>query len=195
MSTGLLGWASFWATYWSFSYFIPYNEKSQQIIPSEPVIKVVARNMMLSLPYSIMLWDLSPDIGSYLPHSYLIRFIMSVILMDGWFYMIHRLLHTKWFYKWHKQHHQFHIPYPLVAVYCSPIEALLCDVTAMGLGPCFLKMEGIEMCIWMILAALHSLFIHSSLNHGADHNIHHGKNLSNYGLLSIFDRMFGTYQP
>jgi len=194
MYTVLLGWFCFWMTYWLAEGLFPYDEKSQQIIPSHSVQSIVARNMFLSFPYSLALWHLTPNLDVWIPNSCIIRFILSILLMDGWFYIIHRLLHHKWFYHWHKQHHQFHIPYPLVTVYCSPIEALLCDVTSIGLGPALFKMQGVEIEIWMIAAALHSLSIHSTISHGRDHNIHHAKNLCNFGLFPIFDRIFGTYQ-
>lgn len=190
----LLGWFSFWGTYWIIESALPYDEKSQHIIPSQPVAKVVARNMMLSLPYALLLWNFTPDFTDYLVGSYLSRFLISVVIMDGWFYITHRLAHTKFFYKWHKQHHQFNIPYPLMAVYCSPLEALLCDVTAVGLPASILKMTGLELEIWMCATALHALIIHSTLVHGRDHNLHHNTNKYNFGLLSIFDRLFGTYK-
>lgn len=192
--TAVLGWFSFWATYWLVEGVLPYDERSLSIVPSQPVPQVVARNMLLSLPYAILILEITPDIGIYLPASYIIRFIISAIIMDGWFYLVHRLLHHKLFYRWHKQHHQFYVPYPLVAVYSSPLEALLCDATAMGLGPSLLKMSGLELEIWMVLAAIHSLVIHSSLVHARSHNVHHGTNTHNFGLLSLFDRLFGTYK-
>lgn len=192
--TPSIGWVTYWGTYWISESLIPYDTKSKEIIPSERVDKVVARNMILSLPYSILLWNVSPKLGEYLVDSYVTRFLVSAIIMDAWFYMMHRLMHTKYMYSWHKKHHEFYIPYPLMAVYSSPVEALFCDVTAIGLGPALLNMKGLELEIWMILAALHSLMLHSSTIDGRDHNIHHGKNLCNFGLLSIFDRLFGTYK-
>ena len=189
-----LGWVSFWTTYWVTAGLLPYDDRSLLVKPSQSVPLVVARNMLLSLPYGLILWYLCPDLSGYFPTSYIIRFFISVLIMDGWFYLIHRLLHTRYLYSWHKQHHQFNVPYPLVAVYCSSIEALLCDVTSMGLGPILLRMAGLEIVTWMVLAALHSLLLHSSWSHGRDHGVHHGTSLHNFGLLSIFDRVLGTYQ-
>lgn len=193
MHDSVIAWFTFWSVYWLTEGFFPYDERSQDIVPRSSVQRVVARNMFLSLPYGYILWDLMPDISSIMFESPILKLIICTIIMDGWFYFSHRMLHHPWFYKWHKQHHKFNIPYPLMAVYCSPVEALLCDVTAMGLGPMLLKMSGLELEIWMTFAALHSLMIHSTLSHGRDHNVHHGKNMGNFGLLSLFDRLFGTY--
>lgn len=187
-------WYTFWAVYWLLESIFPYDEKSDRIVPSASVPLTVFRNMLISLPFGIILWNIVPNISDFLPTSYITRFLFCLIVMDGWFYFAHRLLHTPKFYKWHKQHHQYNIPHPLMAVYCSPFEALLCDTTSMGLPPMLLRMTGLELQVWMIWAALHTLLIHSSLSHGKEHNIHHGKNNGNYGLLSLFDRIFGTHK-
>lgn len=194
MHPAIIGWFSFWIIYWSTAHLFPSDIRSTTIVPIKTVRRIVFRNMMLLLPYSVIFWEIMPNITPYVYDSIILRYIISAVLMDGWFYFIHRLLHQPMFYRWHKQHHQFNIPYPLVAVYCSPLEALLCDGTAIGLGPTLFKMSGLELKLWMVLMSLHALLIHSSTYHGRDHNIHHGKNLHNFGLLSLFDRIFGTYK-
>lgn len=194
MYQGVIGWFSYWAIYWLTEGLFPCDERSKNIVPEREVEKVVFRNMMLLLPYSIVFWEIMPDISEYFPESVVIRYLISAILMDGWFYGAHRMLHHRWFYRWHKQHHKFNIAYPLVAVYSSPLEAILCDGTAIGLGPTLFKMTGLELEVWMGLMAIHSLLIHSSTYYGRDHGIHHGKNMGNFGLLTIFDRIFCTYR-
>lgn len=194
MHPAIVGWFTFWMVYWLTEGLFPFDERSKNIVPANVVERVVARNMLLSFPYSLIFWELMPDISGFIPGSFIVHYIFAAILMDGWFYFTHRLLHHRWFYRWHKQHHQFNIPYPLVAVYGSIVETLLGDVTAIGLGPSLFRMTGLELEIWMTLMALHALLIHSSAHHGRDHNIHHGKNMGNFGLLPLFDRIFDTYR-
>lgn len=194
MHLAIIGWLSFWMVYWVAESLFPFDSRSKDIKTSANVQKTVFRNMVISLPYGVVLWELTPDISSYIPGTYVLHYVIAALIMDGWFYFTHRLLHTKYFYSFHKQHHEFYIPYPLVAVYSSVTEALLCDVTAIGMGPALLKMSGFELEFWMAIMAFHALLIHSSTFHGRDHNLHHGKNIYNFGLLSIFDRIFGTHQ-
>lgn len=194
IQSSITEWFCFWATYWLAEGLIPASEESKKIKPSMSVPKTVFRNMMLTLPYAIILRYLSPDISALIPGSYITRLLIATLMADGWFYMAHRLLHHRRFYRFHKQHHEYNVPYPLVTVYSSSVEAIFCDATAVGLGPSLLKMTGLELEIWMMLIAIHVLFIHSALFHGKDHNEHHGKNNSNFGLFSVFDRIFGTYK-
>ena len=185
---------SYWIVYWFFASFFPFDVRSKQIKPSEPVKQVVFRNMLISFVSGPIIWLILPDLSIYIIDSYILRFLLCVIIADGWFYMMHRLLHTPSFYKWHKQHHQFYIPYPLVALYASPVEAIFCDFMSVGLGPALLKMNAIEMQVWMISMALHSLLIHSTCSYGSDHVEHHGKVSYNFGLFPFFDWLLGTYK-
>lgn len=194
MHLAIIGWLSFWMVYWLAESLFPFDLRSKDIKTSANVQSVVFRNMLISLPFGVLLWELAPDISSYIPGTYVLHYVISALIMDGWFYFVHRSLHSNLLYRFHKQHHEFYIPYPLVAVYSSVTEALLCDVTAIGLGPALLKMSGFELEFWMAIMALHALLIHSATYHGRDHNLHHGKNVYNFGLLSIFDRIFGTYK-
>ena len=187
MITAFVGWLTFWVTYWTVQNILPYDIRSKLIIPSQNVAVVVFRNMMLSLPFSLVLWNYAPDISSYICPNYVYRFALSCIIMDVWFYCVHRLMHSRQMYWLHKQHHQFHIPYPLMAVYCSAFEALFCDVLAIGMGPTLLRMNMVEMIVWMFVMAVHSLILHSDLIHGKTHNRHHKTNRCDYGLIGIVD--------
>ena len=193
MYVAFVGWLTFWMTYWVFGGLFPFDKKALLIRPSKSVPLIVFRNMIISLPYSLILWNVIPDFSDYIWDSVVLRFIISLALLEFWFYIAHRLLHTKLLYRWHKQHHEFKTPYPLVAVYCSPVEAILCDVSSFALGPSFLKMTEYEIMVWMFLSSIHVLLLHSKLSHGRQHGMHHEKFVGNYGVFTLCDRIFGTY--
>ncbi len=185
----------YWLVYWLFEGFFPYDERSKTVIkPSENVERVVFRNMLISVVAGPVIWYTTPDLSSFFTDNYILRFLSCVIISDGWFYFVHRLMHTRKYHKWHRQHHEFHIPYPLVALYASPVEAIMCDFMSVGLGPALMRMAPYELYVWMIFMSLHSLLIHSTWSWGGDHIEHHGKANHNFGLFSLFDRIFGTYK-
>lgn len=134
-----------------------------------------------------------------------------VLLDDGWFYGLHRLIHeNKWLYKnIHKLHHKAFAPVPIEYLYVHPLEASLG-----GLGPVFgiallVAVEG-QMNAWTFLAwvglrTIHELDIHSgtrSVLHRVfplyaptrHHDLHHAKpNAGNYASsLVLWDRLLGT---
>lgn len=192
IEVGFIGWITYWIVYWVFGNIIPYDKKCDRYI-NPSLVPTVCKNMMYSLPYSLILWYFTPNLRPWLYFDNpIILYLLSVLIADFWFYFVHRLMHEK-FYIYHKKHHEYVDTKPIVAVYCSITEALLCDVTSFGLGPSLFKFTSWEMFIWMIFASLHSLLLHSSFNYSRDHVTHHGKLYINYGLFCFADKLFGTY--
>lgn len=189
-----LGLLSYFIVYWILKDHLPYDPASKNIKPSQPVEYVVMRNMIIFFITGPIIWYMFPDCSEYFPSSAFLRFLLCIIFADISFYFTHRLMHTKFFYRWHKQHHQFNIAYPIVALYASPVEAIICDALSVGLGPALLKLTVLELQAWMIFMAVHSLILHSSLNYGGDHVVHHKKFGYNYGLFCIVDHVMGTYR-
>lgn len=83
--------------------------------------------------------------------------------MEVWFYLTHRLFHSPLLYKYHKLHHSLRGNYPVSALYCSLIEAIVCDFGS-GIGPFLFGMTVNQAMIWYVLLALHTLKLHSSLS-------------------------------
>ena len=197
MWNGFEDWLVFWGLYWLLAPLLPGDPQAFEILPAEKVRRVVFRNTIVSLPASLLLFALCPPLLADLPLP--LRWAGAVILMDGWFYYAHRLLHLPFFYPWHKQHHVFNRTYPLVAVYCSLVEALLCDFLSNALPAAIFGLRGWEGAAWAALLSFNALKLHSTLDfgwvRGGEHGFHHGQQVSNFGLLSIFDRLHGTYVP
>jgi len=197
MWDGFEDWLVFWGVYWCLAPLLPGDPRSLNIVSPQKVRRVVFFNCLISLPASLLLFHLCPPLFGGLPTF--LRWGGAFVLMDGWFYYAHRLLHHPRFYPWHKQHHTFNYTYPMVAVYCSLTEALLCDFLSNALPAALFGLRGYEGVLWAALLSFNALKLHSTLDfgwvRGGEHGFHHGQQVSNFGLLSIFDKLHGTYHP
>src|SRR4029079_14210643 len=84
----------------------------------------------------------------------------------------------------------------LIALYCSGYEAVVCNVFAVGLGPVMLDIGFPYLYIWFALVAINSTLTHSGIKMSwladGSHDEHHRNNV-NFGVLGIFDKIYGTY--
>lgn len=139
-----------------------------------------------------------------------VEFTLLVLAFEAYFYLVHRLLHTRLlFRRVHAVHHRSKTPTVLSALSLHPVEALLIA----GFLP--VAMALVEMHLASIVLA--SLYLSASIAlahcgyrvfpHGFErlpllnlyvtplvHDAHHAKVDVNYGAtLSLFDRALGTF--
>jgi sterol desaturase/sphingolipid hydroxylase (fatty acid hydroxylase superfamily) len=69
-----------------------------------------------------LVWSLEEAGGG--PRIFLETFA-AVLVLDAWLYWKHRLLHTRLFFPFHRQHHSFRDPTALAGFAVGPVEALL----------------------------------------------------------------------
>ena len=135
-----------------------------------------------------------------------------VILFDAYFYVLHRLLHTRRLFRAiHAVHHRARTPTILTALAFHPLEAL----AILGFVPVMLWIAPIH----VLSLAVVSTFLSGSilLAHTAhdpfpawwhrvpvlrayvtprQHHLHHARRDRNYGAtFTLFDRLFGTLDP
>lgn len=142
----------------------------------------------------------------------LFEFALFFFIFDLYFYVVHRLLHTRLLYKWfHKTHHVSIQPNPLSSSSMTPVEGISEGLII----PIFLVVFTIhEQSSYLILpfAGLMGLYVHSGydfmpkwwyqrwyskwMQSPIFHDQHHQYFSVNYGgFTTIWDRVFKTLRP
>lgn len=206
------GWTVFWVTYFVASIFFPTD---QTII--RPRSNVTKSNVITRLIINCMATGAIVPLIACIPQLFilpntwlgtLLRFMIFPLISEIWFYYMHRLMHHKYFYKWHSDHHAFIQSYALAGLYCSTIEMILVNQLSVAIPFQILGLSIEEIIFANIIVALNVLRGHAGLYFrtdlpkwipiyvisGLDHDIHHHTLTSNYGVLYLLDRAHGTYR-
>ena len=56
---------------------------------------------------------------------FFLSFVIYILYHDAYFYWTHRLLHHRWFMRFHRIHHMSHSPTPWAAFSFHPVEAII----------------------------------------------------------------------
>lgn len=134
------------------------------------------------------------------------RYLAIIFISEIWFYYTHRIMHHRWFYKYHRDHHVYIHPHALAGLYCSPIEMIFVNQLSAALPVQLLGLTSSETLVFMILVALNVLKGHSGLQRYSNknkflrwlfdsslHDLHHEKLNVNYGLFDFMDILHGTF--
>jgi fatty acid hydroxylase domain-containing protein 2 len=170
-------------------------------------LKVVAFNQLIInwLAYAIsvivfdhyQVWDSVvidkvPSFPSLLKNLFYCSIIYEVI-----FYVNHRLLHHRLIYKYfHKMHHEWTAPIAVMAVYCHPVEHVLCNFLPM-MGSVILRIDLATTVVFNTSMLFFTTLTHSGLDIPfissiAFHDYHHSKSNECYGTNGFLDMILGT---
>lgn len=143
-----------------------------------------------------------------------LQIIMTIVLLDLWMYIWHRLNHTiPFLWRWHLFHHRDQKMNTTTAVRFHIVELLL-SVPGKAVIYFLFGLSFLPVIIYEMLFFTAVVFHHSNIRitHSADriyrtvfaspmmHRIHHSRRReethSNYGaVLSIWDRLFRSWKP
>ncbi|MBX7083580.1 MAG: sterol desaturase family protein [Nannocystaceae bacterium] len=150
-----------------------------------------------------MVWDL----GDHAWWAVVLQTVAGVLVIDGWLYLKHRLLHTRWLFGFHRAHHAFRDPTPFAGFAVAPVEALLtfwpililCAPAATHWAPLYfglvLGFIGLNFYLhcgvtWRWIEATLPRVL---LNTSAFHNVHHSHVKVNFGeAMVLWDRICRT---
>ncbi len=123
-------------------------------------------------------------------------FIPYIFISDLVFYSTHRIMHYKYLYKYHKQHHLWNEPVSTSFLDSNPFEHLLVNIPTVIVPLYVIHISDIQQMIWIIIVTTQSILSHMELyDINGPHIKHHKLRKVNYGTgLYLCDRLLGTYK-
>ncbi len=121
------------------------------------------------------------------------KYLAMPLLVDIMFYTMHRLLHNKYLYYFHKRHHELINPVGIGSFYMSPVEFYLAIVFPI-FGPLvLLGADNTNTHLWITFSVFNGICVAHSNNNISDfHYYHHNSSIYNYGIDIFMDRLFRT---
>jgi len=200
INVAIYSWITFWLTYWiiggSLSWYT-HRINFRKMERLGEVVTILLINMFWSL-FGVIFLCFMP-LRALTDSHVLLKFILSYFLTDLYFYHVHIMLHHPQLYsKIHKMHHTFqNNSYALIALYCTPYEAVVLNVFSVALGPVIFQIPAPYIYLWFSLVAFNTIFTHSGLTIPYlienFHDLHHKLFTYNYGTNIYLDWIYGTY--
>ena len=109
-------------------------------------------------------------------------------------YLAHKLFHTKYFYKFHKVHHQIKAPIGISAIYLHPIDLIFGNIIPIFVPFILLKPDFITIHLFNFFTIFNTIYeSHGGFENLSEfHDIHHKLSRYNFGTDVFMDRLFKT---
>eukprot|EP01080_Neovahlkampfia_damariscottae_P003256 gene3256-5699_t len=169
--------------------------------------RVLVIQHLVAFPFSLGAKNLHDQTGAFsilLPLPTLGRFVVDIficmILDDLFFYIGHRLFHTKFLYKqFHSKHHEARYTVSIASEFFHPVEYIIGIVLPVFLPPLILKSHMITYLSFLAIKLYETTFAHCGYDFGPffpnarEHSYHHSHFENCYGsFFNIWDRLLGT---
>ena len=121
--------------------------------------------------------------------------ILCILCYDVWFYVSHIMLHTKYLWRYHQQHHR-----TKTLVFTDAYNSDIIEMLFQSIGfvvPLFFTMSAGQCILALIFLNIRGMLRHeprAAWLVGNHHLIHHQNPAVNYGEYWL-DRLFGTLSP
>lgn len=196
------------ATYWTISllfliidwFYLDPTHINWQKYPKAIGISLL-NQITITLPVGYLCQDLiinSIDLYSDFWFIYGFKIFCIVNLSNLFFYISHRLLHTKWLYQMiHYKHHEFIEPISCATLYAHPIEHLFGNVLSFIIPIILVGTTYNTVLYLLVFGTMVSMFAHvryKILPTTNKHLVHHKLFKYNYGFGHYLDILFGTYK-
>lgn len=178
------------------------------------VLKVTFFNQFFMVPATLAVLSSNTkyDMSIRLPPTSEIVTQLAFFLLceDAHSHWTHRILHWGPLYRWiHKTHHKLNVTFSMACEYANPIEFLISNSIAVGIGPLIYGRASVHYVTWftwITFRLINTLDAHSGYDfpwmpfktipfstNQQYHDYHHLKNLGNYSaFFSFWDMITGN---
>lgn len=191
---------------WLYRYKIQGNEDPDRIkVPLRKSILVVLGNQVFgTLPFLIGVYALMVargyDASQAVPPWSIALFhvVMMVLLQDVFFFLSHRLLHVKWFFRrFHRIHHEYRESVAIATHYVHYVEHIVGNLFPVFIGAVIFLPHPFVILFWIQLIVMNALHTHGGfaipfMSYAVHHDFHHYNVDGNYSSIGLTDRIFGT---
>lgn len=153
-------------------------------------------------------------IPNYVPYRvgtlpFVMKLLLFTLLVDCSAYWLHRLWHTRWFWRIHKWHHSPTYMYWLAGVRASFPQVIMAGIPFMVWLPLLKPVPSVFFVVYSVFLIVTNNWMHMNVTWRSRwlewilvtpryHHVHHGDDpalyMRNFGVVFTFwDRLFGTY--
>jgi sterol desaturase/sphingolipid hydroxylase (fatty acid hydroxylase superfamily) len=159
---------------------------------AQTVVCVLQNQFLWTSLVAVPLLLLFPP-APFLTHSgttIVLQFAGCIVLTDVFFYLLHRLFHSRCLFRFHARHHEWTSPEGFAAFDAHPAEHVFVNVLPVLAAALVTRCDWYMVCVWVAFATGMSVSAHAQ---EGPHALHHERRTVNYGVgLMLLDRALGT---